>query len=125
MSRVRLPVAALALLLTSVALPVLAQAPGTPILAQAGDAALALPRAQPAIPAPTKANYPGTIQYQADITDRDRRIISVRQTIPVAAAGPMTLLYPEYLPGTHAGTGPIQLIPGVTVTANGQRLEWL
>lgn len=125
MSRIRLPVAALALLLTSVALPAMAQAPGTPVLTQAGDAALALPRAQPAIPAPTRATYPGTIQYQADVTDRDRRIISVRQTIPVAAPGPMTLLYPEYLPGNHADTGPIQLISGVTVTANGQRLEWL
>ncbi len=125
MSRIRLPAAALSLLLTSVALPALSQVPGTPILTQPGDAALALPRAQPTIPAPTQATYPGTIQYQADVTDRDRRIISVRQTIPVAAPGPMTLLYPEFLPGNHADTGPIQLISGVTVTANGQRLEWL
>ncbi len=125
MSRIRLPAAALALLLTSVALPALSQTTGTPVLTQPGDAALALPRAQPTVPAPTQATYPGTIQYQADVTDRDRRIISVRQTIPVAAPGPMTLLYPEFLPGNHADTGPIQLISGVTVTANGQRLEWL
>ncbi|WP_287104426.1 peptidase M61, partial [Brevundimonas sp.] len=37
----------------------------------------------------------------------------------------LTLLYPKYLPGNHAATGPIQLLAGLTVTANGQRLEWL
>ena len=28
-------------------------------------------------------------------------------------------------PGNHAATGPIQLLSGLTVTANGQRIEWL
>lgn len=98
----------------------------TPVLTSPQDAALALPRAQPAIPAPTRANFPGVIRYEADVTDRDRRIISVRQTIPVPAAGAFTLLYPEFLPGNHADTGPIQLISGLTVTApDGRRLEWL
>ncbi|MFN7109760.1 MAG: peptidase M61, partial [Brevundimonas sp.] len=49
----------------------------------------------------------------------------MRQTIPVAGPGPLTLLYPKYLPGNHADTGPIQLLAGLTVTANGQRIEWL
>ena len=98
----------------------------TPVLTSPQDAALALPRAQPAIPAPTQAAFPGVIRYEADVTDRDRRIISVRQTIPVPAAGAFTLLYPEFLPGNHADTGPIQLISGLTVTtADGRRLEWL
>lgn len=115
--------AGVAALVLAAAAPALAQAP---VLTAPGDAVLALPRAQPAIPAPTRTAYPGVIRYQADVTDRDRRIISVRQTIPVAAAGPMTLLYPEYLPGNHADTGPIQLLAGLTVTApDGRRLEWL
>ena len=121
----RLPTVLLSALLTTTALPALAQQVGTPVLTAPGDAALALPRPQPVIPAPTQATYPGTIQYQADVTDRDRRIISVRQTIPVAAPGPLTLLYPEFLPGNHADTGPIELLSGLTVTGNGQRLEWL
>ena len=103
--------------------PALAQ---TPVLTQPQDAALALPRAQPVIPAPTRATFPGVIRYEADVTDRTRRIVSVRQTIPVSAAGPFTLLYPEFLPGNHADTGPIQLLSGLTVTApGGRRLEWL
>ncbi len=98
----------------------------TPVLTRAEDAVLALPRAQPVIPAPTEATFPGVIRYEADVTDRARRIISVRQTIPVPAAGPFTLLYPQFLPGNHADTGPIQLISGLTVTtADGRRLEWL
>lgn len=118
----RLPAALIVTLMAGAALPALAQ---TAVVTEATQAPLALPRAQPVIPAPTQAAYPGVIRYEADITDTERRIIRVRQTIPVAAAGPLTLLYPKYLPGNHAATGPIQLLSGLTVTANGQRLEWL
>ena len=125
MSRSRLPAACLALLLTGAAVPALAHSfQSTPIIADATQAPLALPRAQPAIPVPQDTPYPGVIQYRADVTDVDRRIVNVTQTIPVAQAGPLTLLYPKYLPGNHAATGPIQLISGLTVTADGQRIEW-
>ncbi|WP_269513387.1 M61 family metallopeptidase [Brevundimonas subvibrioides] len=77
----------------------------------------------PAIPAPTRTPYPGTIRYEADITDLDHRVISAREIIPVSP-GPLTLLYPKYLPGNHADSGPIQLLAGVVITANGQRIEW-
>jgi len=85
---------------------------------------LALPHAIPAIPAPTEAAYPGVIRYEVDATDVERKIVRVRQTVPVTA-GKLTLLYPKFLPGNHAATGPIQLISGVTVTGAGQRIEWL
>ncbi|MNQ69380.1 M61 glycyl aminopeptidase [compost metagenome] len=54
----------------------------------------------------------------------ERKIVRVRQTIPVTA-GPLVLLYPKFLPGNHAATGPIQLISGVTVTSGGARIDWL
>ncbi|MEG2313625.1 peptidase M61 [Brevundimonas sp.] len=85
---------------------------------------LALPRAIPPIPAPTQDAYPGVIRYEVDASDVERKIVRVRQTIPVSA-GDLTLLYPKFLPGNHAATGPIQLISGVTVTGAGQRIEWL
>ena len=98
----------------------------TTVITDPAQAALALPAPQVAIPpVRTDVDYPGVIRYQADVTDLDRRIVSVRQTIPVAAAGPMTLLYPKYLPGNHADTGPIQLIAGLTVTGGGARIEWV
>ncbi len=77
----------------------------------------------PLIPVPTQATYPGVIRYEADVTDLDHRVISVRQTIPVASRS-LTLLYPKYLPGNHADSGPIQLLSGLTITAAGQRVEW-
>ena len=93
-----------------------------PALAQVGTPAL--PRALPAIPEPRDRAYPGTIGYHVDATDLDHRVIRVQQTIPVTA-GDLTLLYPKFIPGNHADTGPIQLLAGLTVTANGQRIEWL
>lgn len=126
MSRTRLTAACLAALLCGAAAPVLAQDfRSTPVVTDPSQAALALPRPQPAIPAPQDRPYPGVIQYRADVSDLDRRIVQVEQTIPVAEAGPLTLLYPKYLPGNHAATGPIQLLSGLTVTANGQRIEWV
>lgn len=117
------------LLLTSACLAALsfaglAQAQ-TAVVTDPRQAPLALPWTPPAIPeVQTGVDYPGVIRYQADVTDLDRRIVNVRQIIPVKA-GDLTLLYPAYLPGNHADTGPIQLIAGLAITGNGQRIEWL
>jgi predicted metalloprotease with PDZ domain len=113
--------AALALLLASAAIPAMAQTSQaqTPL-----PAPTSLPRPLPPIPAPQDRDYPGVIAIQADLTDLDHQIIRVRQTVPVSA-GPLVLQYPKFIPGNHADTGPIQLISGVTVTGNGQRIEWV
>ncbi len=126
----RLPAAALALLLTSVASTALAHAPQAWTGSQAPasptpqNTPLGLPRALPPIPTPTAETYPGVIKYEVDATDVERKIVRVRQTMPVKA-GPLVLLYPKFLPGNHAATGPIQLISGVTVTGGGARIDWL
>ena len=115
--------AALALLLTSAALPTLAQVPASQAHAPL-PVPTSLPRPLPPIPAPQDRDYPGTIGIVADITDVDRRIIRVTQTVPVSA-GHLVLQYPKFIPGNHADTGPIQLVSGVTITGNGQRIEWV
>ena len=46
---------------------------------------------QPALPAPKDVAYPGTLTLQVDATDLDRRIFNIKQKIPVAKAGPLTL----------------------------------
>lgn len=38
--------------------------------------------------------------------------------------GPLTLVYPEWIPGEHGPTGPIGNFTGLTFTANGQSLPW-
>ena len=115
--------AALALLLTSAALPAVAQIPAsqaqTPL-----PVPTSLPRPLPPIPAPQDRDYPGVIGIRVDLTDLDHKVIRVRQTLPVSA-GPLVLQYPKFIPGNHADTGPIQLVSGVTVTGGGRRIEWL
>lgn len=44
-----------------------------------------------AIPKPLNTPYLGTLAVEVDLTDLDRKIMQVRQVIPVAA-GPLTLL---------------------------------
>jgi predicted metalloprotease with PDZ domain len=59
-----------------------------------------------------------------DATDLERRIFTVRETIPVDATGRLTLLYPEWLPGYHSPQTPIELLGGLEITAGGARLAW-
>ncbi len=80
--------------------------------------------ATPAIAAPQDRPYPGAIRLAVDATDTDHRIFSVHETIPVAFAGPLVLLYPQWIPGHHKPNGPIDMIGGLTLHAGGQRLEW-
>ena len=75
------------------------------------------------VPAPRNQPYPGAIRLQVDVTDTDRKIVRVHET--VTGVGPDTiLLYPQWLPGGHAPEGPIDRIAGLTVSANGTRLRW-
>lgn len=95
----------------------------TPALAQVGTPAL--PVALAPIPAPRDVAYPAPIPIEVDATDIDRRIVSVKQTIPVVAAGPLVLLYPQWIPGNHGPVGPVDDIADLQITANGQPLRWV
>ena len=75
-------------------------------------------------PSAREIPYPGMLTLNVDATDVARHIYRVRQTIPVAGPGPMTLLYPEWLPGNHAPRGPIQTIAGLRISGNGQPIQW-
>lgn len=82
-------------------------------------------RSAPPVPAPLSAEpWPGVMELEVDATDVTRAIYSVRQTIPVRAAGRLTLRYPEWLPGKHAPRGAIAEIGGLTFTGNGRTLSW-
>ena len=77
------------------------------------------------IAAPRDVPYPGgTIRLRVDATDTVRGIVQVTETIPVAAPGPLTLLYPKWLPGNHSPSGPINKIAGIRFTAGGRPLAW-
>jgi predicted metalloprotease with PDZ domain len=77
------------------------------------------------IPAPRDIAYPGTMRLEVDASDLNQGIWTVRQTIPVAQAGRMTLLLPQWLPGNHAPRGPLEKVAGMTFSANGRPLRWV
>ncbi|MFM7028762.1 MAG: M61 family metallopeptidase [Chakrabartia sp.] len=77
-----------------------------------------------AIPEARDTAFPGTMQLQVDATDTNQGIFNVRQTIPVAAPGPMVLLFPKWLPGNHAARGQIEKLAGLVIKANGQTIDW-
>ncbi|MGE7205063.1 M61 family metallopeptidase [Sphingomonas sp. NPDC019816] len=76
------------------------------------------------IPDAVDTPYPGTIKLMVDATDTDRGIFRVKETIPVAKAGPMALLFPKWLPGAHSPRGEIEKLAGLVIKANGQVLPW-
>jgi predicted metalloprotease with PDZ domain len=76
------------------------------------------------IPPALDVAWPGVINLSVDASDNTRGIIRVRETIPVGAPGPLTLLYPKWLPGTHAPGGPIAALAGIQISAGGRALPW-
>ena len=96
-----------------------------PALAQTGAAAPALPISLIDIPAVSDKVLPQPITLWVDATDIERRIMSVRQSIPVTQSGPMVLFYPQWLPGNHGPVSPISQIANLQFSANGQRIEWV
>ena len=76
------------------------------------------------IVAPVDKPYPGTISLAVDATNIHDRVFNVHETIPVQGRE-ITLLYPQWLPGTHSPSNPVQNFAGLVITANGQRIDWM
>jgi predicted metalloprotease with PDZ domain len=94
------------------------------LLCATAAVAAATPLSAAEQPAPATPAYSGTIGIAVDLTDTDHRVFRVHESIPVSA-GPMTLWYPEWLPGNHGPRGPIDAVAGLVLSAGGQRIEWL
>jgi len=78
----------------------------------------------PPTPQPRDVPFPGVITLRVDATDLDRRIFRINETIPVTGGQPLTLLFPQWLPGDHEPSGTLTTLAGLIVTADGQRVEW-
>jgi len=63
------------------------------------------------------------VKLQVDASEAPRRLFHVRMNMP-AQAGPLTLLYPQWIPGEHGPTGPITDLVGIKIEANGQPVAW-
>jgi predicted metalloprotease with PDZ domain len=81
--------------------------------------------AQPSGKAPAaRTAFPGVIRLEVDVSDTERRVYRVRETIPVPRPGRMTLLYPQWLPGNHSPTGQLEKLAGLVIRGGGQTLQW-
>jgi predicted metalloprotease with PDZ domain len=89
--------------------------------APAAPAAASLP---PPLPMPQDKPYPGIIDLQVDATDLGHHVFAVTETLPVSGPGPLTLLYPKFIPGTHSPAGPIAAFAGLTILAHGTPVAW-
>ena len=69
------------------------------------------------------ATRPGVIRVEVDATQAPQRILHTHLTIPVQA-GPLTLLFPQWIPGEHMPDGPINNIAGLKFSANRKTIPW-
>jgi predicted metalloprotease with PDZ domain len=75
-----------------------------------GDATMAQTQAKP-------------ISLAVDATQAPQKILHAHMEIPVQP-GPLTLYYPEWIPGEHMPDGPIIEVAGMKFTANGKAIPW-
>ncbi|HEY4444387.1 MAG TPA: hypothetical protein VGN30_08880, partial [Steroidobacteraceae bacterium] len=65
----------------------------------------------------------GVATIRVDASEAPRGIMSAHLRLPVNA-GPLTLVYPKWLPGRHSPAGPLTSLGGPRFTANGRTLTW-
>ena len=63
------------------------------------------------------------LKVAVDAIDAPRHILHSRVTMP-AKPGPMTVVYPKWIPGEHGPTGPIIDVAGLKFIANGKNIPW-
>ncbi|WP_066097426.1 M61 family metallopeptidase [Xanthomonas massiliensis] len=73
---------------------------------------------------PADVPFDGVIKVDVDATDIGHRIFRVRTTMP-AKPGPMTLLYPQWIPGHHSPSGTLEKVAGLTIRSDtGEVIPW-
>ena len=75
------------------------------------------------IVAPQDRPYGGEIQLKVDATDITHRVMHVHESLSGVGEGTV-LLYPKWLPGTHAPEGTIDRLGGIRISANGAPVTW-
>jgi predicted metalloprotease with PDZ domain len=86
-------------------------------------ASIALP-ARADVPAPLDQTYPGTIVLKVDATNLSQQIFRMKMSIPVTP-GPLTLLYPQWLPANHGPNNVLSQLAGLKFSGNGKPVEWV
>ena len=69
------------------------------------------------------AAFAQEMTLELDATDAPRKVLRARLVIP-AAPGDLTLLYPKWIPGEHAPSGPVTDLVGLEIRAGGTVIPW-
>jgi len=80
-------------------------------------------QAQTNTQARTPAPPPGTIRLIVDASQAPQKILHAHLQIPVQP-GPLTLFYPEWIPGEHMPDGPVIEMAGLKFNAGGKTIPW-
>ena len=75
----------------------------------------------PALASAEAAQAP--IELHVDMSRAPQRILHARLEMPVEP-GPLTLLYPKWMPGEHGPTGPIAELVGLEISAKRRSIPW-
>ncbi len=73
--------------------------------------------------APAAAQPTPLVKLDVDATNAARKVLHAHLQIP-ARPGPLTLVYPKWVPGDHAPTGPITNLVGLKMSVAGKPVEW-
>jgi predicted metalloprotease with PDZ domain len=65
----------------------------------------------------------GPITLTVDATEAPRKLFHAQMRVPVSP-GPLTLVYPKWIPGEHGPTGPIINLAGLKFVAGGKTIPW-
>ena len=63
------------------------------------------------------------IRITADLTEAPRKLYHAEIDLPVKP-GPATFITPEWIPGNHRPTGPVEDITGVVFSVDGKAIPW-
>src|SRR5713226_5588454 len=70
-----------------------------------------------------RAQEKSVVKLEVDLRDATRRVYHSKMEFPVAP-GPLTLVYPKWIPGEHAPTAAIVDATGLHFRGNGKEIPW-
>ncbi len=74
--------------------------------------------------ASTRAQTPqNPVHLDVDLRDAPRHIFHAKLALPVNP-GPLTLVYPKWIPGEHSPTGPIADLAGLRMSVGERQIPW-
>jgi predicted metalloprotease with PDZ domain len=76
-----------------------------------------------AVPGARAQSVEAIVKLSVDATDAPRRLLHAKLVMQ-ATPGPLTLLYPKWIPGNHRAAGPIVDMVGLKLTGGGKAITW-